>query len=359
MQVTSLQLAHTPRRQAFTLVELLVVISIVTLLASMVLVALAGVQETARVDRTRAQIARIDTLVMEKWDGYKSRRFAVPQSPTPALVAYWGLSNPLEFRRKSSLYIGRYQVDAVRELMRMELPDRQSDVLEWNTLPGTQPSALWLAYRNKARKLIMQKRGKVLPSANDPNNNFAAEILDPNNGWTFQHQAAECLYLILSQINDRERSALEFFSETEIGDTDSDGIPEILDAWGQPIVFARWAPGLQIPGSPQDGHAPDPFDLRAIYFTMHEVNTFALYPLIASSGPDRQLEIFHDNGSNLYSDRINYAKTNPPNNPYLSISNVYQQANVPFPVGSPLLDASGIPKAGYLDNITNQNLAGS
>ena len=27
------------------------------------------------------------------------------------------------------------------------------------------------------------------------------------------------------------------------GDTDEDGMKEILDAWGEPIVFLRWAPG--------------------------------------------------------------------------------------------------------------------
>ena len=53
------------RAKGFTLVELLVSISIITLLAAMILVALAGVQENAKTDRTRAQIARIDALISE------------------------------------------------------------------------------------------------------------------------------------------------------------------------------------------------------------------------------------------------------------------------------------------------------
>ena len=43
----------------FTLVELLIVIAIIALMASALLVALAGAKESARVARTRSQIARI------------------------------------------------------------------------------------------------------------------------------------------------------------------------------------------------------------------------------------------------------------------------------------------------------------
>lgn len=68
---------------------------------------------------------------------------------------------------KSVAWIARYQVDAVRELMRMELPERKTaDLLYGSTLPNaipsprmnTMPSALWTAYRNKAHKLLMQER---------------------------------------------------------------------------------------------------------------------------------------------------------------------------------------------------------
>ena len=77
-QVPQLRLRKPRTRGAFTLVELLVVISIITILASMLLVALSGVQETSRVDRTRAQIGRIHTVITEKWEQYRSRRVAVP-----------------------------------------------------------------------------------------------------------------------------------------------------------------------------------------------------------------------------------------------------------------------------------------
>ena len=46
-------------RRAFTLTEMLVVIMIIALLSSMVLFAMASVQEQTREKRTRAQIARL------------------------------------------------------------------------------------------------------------------------------------------------------------------------------------------------------------------------------------------------------------------------------------------------------------
>ena len=113
----------------------------------------------------------------------------------------------------------------------------------------------------------------------------------------------------------------------------------------------------RIPGSPQDGKSPDPFDLLGVYPRLDQAPTFALYPLVASSGPDRQMEIFADNPSE--NNRINYALTTPPNNPFLGLPGVTKyQDQTTVMVGTPQ-DSNGDGVLGWLDNITNHNLAGS
>jgi prepilin-type N-terminal cleavage/methylation domain-containing protein len=331
------------RSPAFTLVELMVVISIITLLASIVLVAMAGVMETAREDRTRAQIARIDALISERWEAFRRRRVPIPLAMTHAASR----------NRMAKIDLDKARVDIMREMMRMELPERKSDVLFGPVvLPPTSTPALWRAYRRHAATLITQRRGMGATRLDD-------KWIDKNldNLWSSDFEAAECLYLILSQIMDQGAKAMEFFSAREIGDIDNDGMPEILDGWGRPIIFLRWAPGLQIAGSPQDGNSPDPFDLMQIYPRFHSAPTFALYPLIASSGPDRQMEIFADNPSET--NRITYALTQPPNNPFLGLPGVatYQNQTMVM-VGSPQ-DSNGDGVLGWIDNITNHNLTGS
>jgi len=355
-------------RGGFTLVELLVSISIITLLASMVLVALAGVQETAREDRTRAQIARIDTLISEKWEQYRTRR--IPISPAMRnSVRQLGRFNSNQAAIERIRLMEKPRVDMLRELMRMELPDRKSDLLFGPVaLPPTSVPAIWHAYRRYAAKLINERRTDVSFPVND-------KAIDKqlDTYWSSDFESAECLYLILSQINDQDGKALEYFSEREIGDIDNDGMPEILDAWRRPIIFLRWAPGLNIsrnpltgqfvfgdniyPGSPQTIKSSDPFDIMNVYPRIDQAQTFGLYPLIASSGPDQQMEIFADNPSET--NRITYAMTTPPNNPFVGLPGVPQyQDQVTTMVGTPQ-DSNSDGILGWIDNITNHNLTGS
>jgi hypothetical protein len=139
--------------------------------------------------------------------------------------------------------------------------------------------------------------------------------------WTTQYQQSECLYLILSQMREDDVSALEFFTENEIGDLDGDGMLEVLDAWGTPIRWMRWAPGFISPLQPvivANSTTPivsDSLELRASgllkngrrqgqeLFDLARVDPrardtydgadkpFELHPLIISAGPDRQFDI--------------------------------------------------------------------
>jgi hypothetical protein len=165
----------------------------------------------------------------------------------------------------------------------MELPGHKEDVEKGASMlldplsdRPYQP-ALWRAYRAQAG--IEPARAGV--------------------DWNELEEESECLYLILSQMRDADRSALEFFSESEIGDVDGDGMKEILDAWGNPIRWLRWAPGhlspFQRPLS-EDPEQDDMFDMAKVG-SAYNPNTFktwqprALFPLIYSAGPDNQFGI--------------------------------------------------------------------
>ncbi|MHB0957647.1 MAG: type II secretion system protein [Pirellulaceae bacterium] len=266
-------------QRAFTLIELLVVIAIITLLASTAVFTMFGVREDVRETRARAAVAKINELIMEKWESYQTR--AIPIRILPG-------TNP---RMAAAM-----RLNAVRELMRMELPDRVTDlylhdgsgnwvspmlvgnpVAYFDTTPVAlwAPPSAWLSYQRR----IMANTAR-------------------GSRWTEQHEHSECLYMILAGIRDGDTTGLEWFEESEIGDTDGDGMPEILDPWGRPIYFLRWAPGYASDLQDPARREPDPFDPLRVdprWENNDDANPdtklddpFALFPLIYSGGRDRQ-----------------------------------------------------------------------
>jgi prepilin-type N-terminal cleavage/methylation domain-containing protein len=321
------------RRTAFTLLELLVVIAIIALLAAMSMLALAGAAEQAREQRTRAIINKIDQLIREKYDGYRTRPLPIRFLPgTSQLVA------------------SQMRVLAMRDLMRMELPDRKSDVVDppadinpvagqtaylppYNPVTGlTRGPSLWESYRRAAQR-----------------NSGAAWA---TGGWTEVSQGAECLYLILSHMRDSgEKSIIDYFLPSEIGDLDEDGMKEILDGWGRPIEFLRWAPGytiendavtLQTNTTTNAGYTHDPFDPLK-----RDATAFALYPLIMSSGRDKEFDIFTDNQSPTPFQR--YCDPATPDNNFPKPYATFAEG---FLAGAPM-DRDGDGVFAFLDNITN------
>ena len=181
----------------FTLIELLVVMAIISLLAAALLVALTELQASSKKGRCQQQIKKIDQLIIRRWDEILHKPLPIQLSP----------SGPIP--------IPQQILRARRELLRLEMPERITDIFD---APIYCPvSATTKAFRRKANS---------------------------SAGWTEKNQGAECLYLILSVMQDRDSSALDFFFPGEIGDTDEDGMPEILDGFNQPIGFLRWAPGF-------------------------------------------------------------------------------------------------------------------
>jgi len=284
------------RRPAFTLVELLVVMVIVAILATIVLFTYLGAMELGKRARTQAQITKIDNYIMEKWEEFITRR--IPLRITPQADRSGG---------------AMIRLNARRDMMRMDLPDRITDVT-------SEPANLGGNYKLKRTNL---------------SSDYAKFVTARTNDWSTQNQGAECLYMILYHMADRDSSPLDFFRDSEIGDVDNDKMPEILDGWGKPITFLRWAPGFISDKQPynfvtmssvaEEDRAPDPFDPLGTHekFTSAQgaaVETFPLFPLVLSAGPDKEYNVTISDPNDQGGSFDYTTDTNPPCNPYHAFS---------------------------------------
>jgi hypothetical protein len=281
----------------------MVVMGIMALLSVLVAVAAGSAMETARVAHTRALIARLHTLLLDRYESYRWRRLPIQIQPnsTPQVA-------------------NRLRCDAVRELMRIEMPDRWTDILDAPvTLPYTAPSmpALQTCYQRALN---------------------AAGVTASSDS---TYQGADCLYLIVT-MGLEENDILENFQQGDIGsDPKNPKMLCFLDTWGNPIQFLRWAPGFNSPLQPANSTDRDQTDPSGVYG--NPPTTFALYPLIYSAGPDGYYDISPG------SQGFEYSKTTPPNNPFQTTGTI-----IGTPTIDPTVNTTGT--LGTADNIHNQEI---
>ena len=89
-------------RLGFTLVEMMMVIAIVAILAAMAMAALAGAAEEGKRQRARTQIAKLDQLIMDKWNSYRFRQLPIRQLPgmTPGQMHVFRLNAMRELHHR-------------------------------------------------------------------------------------------------------------------------------------------------------------------------------------------------------------------------------------------------------------------
>ncbi len=333
--------SKTNQRAGFTLTELLISLGIASLIASMLIVALGDAREKSMVARTRAQINYINSVLMTRWESYRTR-------PLPVQI---DLSN-VPSAMTDAEYISRIRLNGMRDLMRIELPDRKTDLLGVDLTVTPYTSAVNIDPGGTTKiplptvTRFFLRRIDGLDSTDDPNGVDGVPVPADFAKWTVEHQGAECLYMVLQSIRDEMGDGIQFFRESEIRDTDGDAMLEIVDTWGNPIEFVRWPAGHVSPLQDvnDDGVldkndaeiTPDIFDplfidvagIDGVYGTPGDDDTdgqtdeiderffsgsddeknYALFPLVISAGMDEVLDVVTD----IAGSPISYALNNDP-----------------------------------------------
>ena len=191
-------------RPAFTLVELLVVVSIILLLMGMFSAAVAAARGSYRKQATQALIARLDTIIQQHYATFATRTVS---GSTAAIVAA-----------------------SRRQMATADMPNSWAEV---QTLKAGTTGLVGDPSRkfplNASQRAYVRYRDAISPPP------------------TSQFEDAECLFMIVMIGGIADCIDCGGLTQSQVGDKDNDKAPEFWDAWGNPIGFILWPAGLELP----------------------------------------------------------------------------------------------------------------
>ncbi|MCP4546698.1 MAG: type II secretion system protein [bacterium] len=361
-------------RRAFSLTELLVVISIIGMLAGISLGALYSARETGRKAKTKATITKLDMIIQAKYAEFFSRRM------------------PIQNRRIPPDAMAELKFRVLQEIMRMEMPDRARDIVfprrevepslaltdaaPVDILAEVKPLASYAA-NSRSDQYFIDIQGRFSPMKPSFANvsgfqrtalgkRYFRRVVGSSFLTSTNFDSAECLYMIIQA----DPEAREQFQPGEIGDADEDGFFEFHDGWDRPIMFLRWAPGFAGESDLMSGDGAqdlDPMNPRRIGDLYADAGkwtrpgndlTFRLVPLIYSGGPDKKYGINSHHGDPSDPGWTVQYGSHDPSYPYETINKVWDTdpAVGGGRIGSPITDAAHDEYDAYHDNITNHSL---
>ena len=228
-----------PTRSGFTLIEMLFVIAIIAVLASMAAGVLGKAKKDAQIAATRSRITQIEAIMQTVIEEQEVRRLpgnlAVFVSGFPAREQRLRARN-LNRRVAAALLLAEFPVARV-DANGNFIPNPDLGMLA----PVSSPidPALGVNFRGWAENVFTSPSPFVDYLINTQTAEMAfwesvriANDANPNGGDL--KEPGEYLFLILSRINIGGISALESLGSNSsiVGDPDGDGNPDIIDAFG-------------------------------------------------------------------------------------------------------------------------------
>ena len=230
---------------------------IIGILASLGVGLMAQVQEDASVAATRSRITFIRGILETKLEDYEVRRLPVPLSVIGSMI----IDERNVLSNKEDTFFVHAKVlkrMIVADLIRAEMPDgsfsgvntastRAAGTLD---IIGEFPTPAFEAFLGKLkidhRKMLPYQYGTDVPNwarfRATPGRQGWSPVVDSNPNDDIIEDAAsrsELLFQILQNIEIDGVPATELLGASATGDSNSNGFPEILDGWGDPI-FLQW-----------------------------------------------------------------------------------------------------------------------
>ena len=225
------------KRNAFTIVELMVAMVILGIISSMVAIALNGASRQAQNQRAQQFIDQLNLAVLQIYEEESQRRVNLTGTPVDAFAA------------------SQAQLIFIRDWLRATLPDSKADVdagsgRTGSPTPGLVPfinnvpavTPVGTTERSNAAARYRQRIIRTYEAITGGAVTWDAAY----NSWTAEHESAECLYQILASNTVNGESGLQFLRTRDIADTDEDGMPEVVDSWGVPVAWMRSPAGFYL-----------------------------------------------------------------------------------------------------------------
>jgi prepilin-type N-terminal cleavage/methylation domain-containing protein len=231
---------HSTRRAAagFTLLELLIVMSIIALLAALVAGATVLYIGQQRESNTKTTIAKVYRELRSQWDQVISDAKAdILASKVPADVV--SLAGPAS---DGGARAERANVIYIKLKLRQQFPMNYTEIMN--------PTFAGISSAEFAPPQEYQDALKKYP---------AVRLSSPPT----PAESGACLLIALTTKarGGKLLPADTFFSSQEIADTNGDGAPELIDGWGNPLVFYRWpTQNEDLPALDPDKKGQDPGD---------------------------------------------------------------------------------------------------